>query len=197
MYTNVVGPECEEAIEVDIIWQVDLQFSTLGGPGAFFRWCNVYYWLQDESIPIPNATIVNRWQLIGISTPSTHGTYEGRRIRQVSHYGYDVSLSTPQPGQRPVVGAVLPASCLYLWGRSEGRRVTYHRLKGPDGYSASDGPFWSSAVIDWVNSFIVARLNLTPVCNGQGVPVTEWEIDPRVQRWQWRHGTIRRERSIV
>lgn len=139
MYTDVTGPFPMEALLSEIIWQVDLQFSTAGSPGAFFRWCNVYYWLQDESIPTPNPTIRNRWQLIGISTPTVHANYEGRRIRQVSTWGYDESLAISQPGQRSTVGAVMPASCLYLWGFANGARATYHRIKGPDGWDGSNG----------------------------------------------------------
>lgn len=181
-----------------VLWSLEPQYQINDPVNDFkpYYWTNVYYW-QQSGASSPDSDIVNRLEAITWGMVAQSVRRLCYRVRCAAS-GYDVTVSDPQYGTWDSAGSLyLVPWCVYIGGYgNDGELVAYKRLRG--GYHVEDasGPVWGSALLTWLQTWIVDQWRLVPLCNHLGVVPVSWEIDPAIHLWQQRHGSKRAARPV-
>lgn len=165
-------------------------------PSGFYYWTNQTYWDLDN----PPAVNSSQFWAAQFFVNTLGDFVEENRIRI-----FDPALSGNvileaslfnENCNYPIETGYSPFDTVLMHWLVGGRRVGYNRLRIPvqvsdqiDGQLHPDlrNQIYANASFYLLNG---------KACSREGEPIEDFEVDPMVRMWQFRHGTKRRERKV-
>lgn len=181
----------------NVVWSFEPEYvyPESGGVEAYY-WTNCWYWLQDETIPVPMTNIRNFMLVLSQNCQANVTRRHAYRIRSIPAIGYETVVLGGPLGNAPSSGGKLLTTTVRLALVQDNRQVGYKRLRGPWGTDQIVDGQWSSAFLSYWDTFVIPRLDDHPLCNIRGVPYSSGRVSPILYPWQQRHGTARRTRTV-
>lgn len=176
-------------------WQ--FRIADADNPTGYYYWTNQFYWDLDNP---PDVNLSYYWVSV----------FFGDVMSDVTEMNW-IRVYDPPEGPTTVLNAnagdqlgnysietgYSPFDTLLMHWIAGGKRVGYSRLRLPVQSSDQQGGLIDTDLTGFVHTIAHQYLLNAKVCDKRGVPIEDFEIDPQVRMWQYRHGTKRRERIIL